>query len=84
MECDGSDELSRHATRGGCSLPILSRFQAIVRGGVIASGFPSLARGLGDGALSGGALPVWKNGVVISLARMNRILESGDLPNGRA
>ena len=34
---------------------------------------PFLARGSGTG-LSGGALPV-KDGVVISLARMNRILE---------
>src|SRR6202051_3903428 len=42
--------------------------------------FPFVARGSGTG-LSGGALPV-KNGVVISLARMNRILEV-DLPNAR-
>src|SRR6202795_4383610 len=41
---------------------------------------PFVARGSGTG-LSGGALPV-KNGVVISLARMNRILEV-DLPNAR-
>ncbi len=41
---------------------------------------PFVARGAGTG-LSGGALPV-KNGVVISLTRMNRILEV-DLPNAR-
>jgi glycolate oxidase len=41
---------------------------------------PFVARGSGTG-LSGGALPV-SNGVVISLARMTRILEV-DLPNAR-
>jgi glycolate oxidase len=41
---------------------------------------PFVARGSGTG-LSGGALPV-ANGIVISLARMNRILEV-DLPNSR-
>jgi glycolate oxidase len=41
---------------------------------------PFVARGSGTG-LSGGALPV-ENGVVISLTRMNRILEV-DLPNAR-
>jgi glycolate oxidase len=41
---------------------------------------PFVARGSGTG-LSGGALPV-ENGVVISLARMNRLLEV-DLPNAR-
>jgi glycolate oxidase len=41
---------------------------------------PFVARGSGTG-LSGGALPV-ENGVVISLARMNRILEV-DLQNAR-
>ena len=41
---------------------------------------PFVARGSGTG-LSGGALPVDK-GIVISLARMNRILEV-DLPNAR-
>lgn len=41
---------------------------------------PFVARGAGTG-LSGGALPV-TNGIVISLARMNRILEV-DLPNAR-
>src|SRR5438270_9817391 len=41
---------------------------------------PFVARGSGTG-LSGGALPA-ENGIVISLARMNRILEV-DLPNAR-
>ena len=41
---------------------------------------PFVARGSGTG-LSGGALPV-KGGVVISVARMNRILEV-DIPNAR-
>ncbi len=41
---------------------------------------PFVARGAGTG-LSGGALPV-KGGVVISVARMNRILEV-DIPNAR-
>src|SRR6202165_455378 len=41
---------------------------------------PFVARGSGTG-LSGGALPV-ENGIVISLARMNRILE-GDFSNAR-
>ena len=41
---------------------------------------PFVARGSGTG-LSGGALPV-ANGIVISLARMNRILEV-DIPNAR-
>jgi glycolate oxidase len=42
---------------------------------------PFVARGSGTG-LSGGALPV-HNGIVISLARMNRILDI-DFPNARA
>jgi len=41
---------------------------------------PFVARGSGTG-LSGGALPI-KNGIVISLARLNRILEV-DIPNAR-
>ncbi len=43
-------------------------------------GIPFVARGSGTG-LSGGALPV-ENGIVISLARLNRILEV-DIPNQR-
>ena len=46
-----------------------------------AHGVPFVARGAGTG-LSGGALPV-AGGVVVSLARMNRILEV-DLEHGRA
>src|SRR5215468_10713258 len=41
---------------------------------------PFVARGSGTG-LSGGALPI-ENGIVLSLARMNRILEV-DIPNAR-
>ena len=41
---------------------------------------PFVARGSGTG-LSGGALPI-ENGIVISLTRMNRILEI-DIPNAR-
>ncbi|MFY9583089.1 MAG: FAD-linked oxidase C-terminal domain-containing protein [Candidatus Acidiferrales bacterium] len=41
---------------------------------------PFVARGSGTG-LSGGALPI-ESGIVISLARLNRILEV-DIPNGR-
>jgi glycolate oxidase len=41
---------------------------------------PFVARGSGTG-LSGGALPI-ENGIVISLARLNRILEV-DIPNAR-
>ena len=44
------------------------------------AGVPFVARGHGTG-LSGGALPV-AGGVVISLARLNRVLEI-DLPNRR-
>jgi glycolate oxidase len=53
--------------------------QGIVRA-CYEAGIPFVARGSGTG-LSGGALPV-KDGVVISTARMNRILEV-DLPNAR-
>lgn len=44
-------------------------------------GIPFVARGSGTG-LSGGALPL-ENGIVISLTRLNRILEV-DIPNARA
>ena len=43
-------------------------------------GIPFVARGHGTG-LSGGALPV-RNGIVISLARLNRVLDI-DIPNRR-
>src|SRR5262245_24078989 len=45
------------------------------------AGVPFVARGHGTG-LSGGALPV-KNGIVIGLSRMNRVLDI-DIPNLRA
>jgi glycolate oxidase len=62
-------------------LPISSdQVQAIVRI-CHREKIPFVARGSGTG-LSGGALPV-ENGIVISLARMNRILEV-DFPNARA
>ncbi|HKP17468.1 MAG TPA: FAD-linked oxidase C-terminal domain-containing protein [Gaiellaceae bacterium] len=70
-ECDG---LTGH--RVVPSLVVLPRtteeVQAVVRA-CHAEGIPFVARGAGTG-LSGGALPV-AEGVVISLARMNRILE---------
>jgi glycolate oxidase len=56
-----------------------SQVQAIVRA-CHRERIPFVARGSGTG-LSGGALPV-DNGIVISLARMNHILEV-DLPNAR-
>ena len=46
-----------------------------------AHGVPFVARGAGTG-LSGGALPV-ADGIVISLARLDRVLEV-DLEHGRA
>ncbi|MBA2358251.1 MAG: FAD-binding protein [Actinobacteria bacterium] len=78
-ECDG---LTGHRT-----LPALvvlpsstTEVQAVVRA-CHAAGIPFVARGAGTG-LSGGALPV-ADGIVISLARMDRILEL-DLDSGRA
>jgi glycolate oxidase len=56
-----------------------SEVQAIVRA-CVRDGVPFVARGHGTG-LSGGALPV-AGGVVISLARLNRVLEI-DIPNKR-
>src|SRR3954468_24962286 len=70
-ECDG---LTGH--RVVPSLVVLpettEQVQAVVRA-CHAAGVPFVARGAGTG-LSGGALPV-ADGVVISLARMNRVLE---------
>jgi glycolate dehydrogenase FAD-linked subunit len=70
-ECDG---LTGH--RVVPSLVVLpettEQVQAVVRT-CHAAGVPFVARGAGTG-LSGGALPV-ADGVVVSLARMNRILE---------
>jgi glycolate oxidase len=77
-ECDG---LTGHrSTPGLVTLPASSEHvQAVVRA-CHRHGVPFVARGAGTG-LSGGALPS-ADGVVISLARMNRILEV-DLDGGR-
>src|SRR6202158_4928901 len=73
-----ADELPRHAS-GSSASTSTGEVQAV---GPIwqREKIPFVARGSGTG-LSGGALPV-ENGVLISLARMNRILEV-DLPNAR-
>src|SRR5215471_14759665 len=55
-----------------CLVETTEHVQAVVRG-CNAHGVPFVARGAGTG-LSGGALPV-AEGVVVSLARLNRILE---------
>ncbi len=70
-ECDG---LTGHRVVPGLVvLPSTTeQVQAVVRA-CHAEGVPFVARGAGTG-LSGGALPV-ADGVVISLARLNRILE---------
>jgi glycolate oxidase len=78
-ECDGLTNL--RVMPRAVLLPTSSdQVQAIVRI-CHREKIPFVARGSGTG-LSGGALPV-ENGVVISLARMNRILEV-DFPNARA
>jgi glycolate oxidase len=77
-ECDGLTNL--HVLPLAVLLPkSTAEVQAIVR---ICSreNIPFVARGSGTG-LSGGALPV-EGGIVISLARMNRILDV-DIPNAR-
>jgi glycolate oxidase len=70
-DCDG---LTGWRAQPGCvALPASTdEVQAVVRA-CAAAGTPYVARGAGTG-LSGGALPV-ADGVVISLARMDRILE---------
>ncbi len=70
-ECDG---LTGHRVVPALvALPeTTAQVQAVVRA-CAAAGAPFVARGAGTG-LSGGALPV-AEGVVISLARMNRVLE---------
>ena len=77
-ECDG---LTGH--RALPSLVVLpqgtAQVQAVVQA-CAAHGIPFVARGAGTG-LSGGALPV-VGGIVISLARMNRVLEI-DWASGR-
>jgi glycolate oxidase len=77
-ECDGLTAF--RAMPQGVLLPkSTEEVQAIVRV-CHRERMPFVARGAGTG-LSGGALPV-VNGIVISLARMNRILEV-DFPNAR-
>ena len=77
-ECDG---LTGHRAIPAlvCLPPTAEAVQAVVRA-CHADGIPFVARGAGTG-LSGGALPV-VGGVVISVARMRRILEI-DLDGGR-
>ena len=77
-ECDGLTNF--RVMPGAVVLPrSAEQVQAVVR--VCARhGIPFVARGAGTG-LSGGALPA-QGGIVISFARMNRILEI-DIPNQR-
>jgi glycolate oxidase len=77
-ECDGLTNL-RVLPRAVLLPTSTDQVQAIVRI-CHRERIPFVARGSGTG-LSGGALPV-ENGLVISLARMNRILEV-DFPNAR-
>src|SRR5260370_27202678 len=77
-ECDGLTNF-RVMPRAVLLPTSTEQVQAIVR--LCHRGkIPFVARGSGTG-LSGGALP-GENGIVVSLARMNRILEV-DFPNGR-
>jgi len=77
-ECDALPHL--RATPALVVLPgSASEVQAVVRL-CVREGIPFVARGHGTG-LSGGALPV-PGGVVISLAKLNRVLEV-DIPNRR-
>jgi glycolate dehydrogenase FAD-linked subunit len=70
-ECDGLT--GRRVIPGLVCLPeTTEQVQAVVRA-CAAHAIPFVARGAGTG-LSGGALPV-AEGIVISLARMNRVLE---------
>src|ERR1700686_5077453 len=77
-ECDGLTAF-RAMPRGVLLPKSTEEVQAIVRV-CHRERMPFVARGSGTG-LSGGALPV-ENGIVISLARMNRILEV-NFPNAR-
>lgn len=71
FECDGLS--AYHCLPWLVVLPeTLEQVQAIVKG-CYQQGVPVVARGAGTG-LAGGALPL-SNGVVLSLARLNRILE---------
>ncbi|MBV9506927.1 MAG: FAD-binding protein [Acidobacteriia bacterium] len=77
-ECDGLTNF--RVAPGAVALPVSTeQVQALVRICHRAR-IPFVARGAGTG-LSGGALPT-AGGLLISLARMNRILEV-DLPNAR-
>src|SRR5579871_4313271 len=77
-ECDGLT--GRRVVPALVALPgSAAEVQAVVRA-CHEAGVPFVARGAGTG-LSGGALPV-ADGVVISLARMDRILDV-DLERGR-
>jgi glycolate oxidase len=78
-ECDGLTNF-RVMPRAVLLPTSVEEVQAIVRV-CHREKIPFVARGSGTG-LSGGALPV-ENGIVISLTRMNRILEV-DFPNARA
>ena len=70
-ECDGLT--GRRVIPAAVCLPeTTAQVQAVVRA-CVAAKVPFVARGAGTG-LSGGALPV-AEGIVISLARMNRVLE---------
>ncbi len=77
-ECDGLTNF-RVLPRAVLLPSSVEQVQAIVRI-CHREKIPFVARGSGTG-LSGGALPV-ENGIVLSLARMNRILEV-DIPNAR-
>ena len=78
-ECDGAAASARTRPRWWCSRPPSRRCR---RSCALCSreGVPFVARGHGTG-LSGGALPV-TGGVVIALARLNRILDV-DIANRR-
>ncbi len=77
-ESDGL--LQYHASPAAAVLPSTAeQVQAVVRA-CAAANVPWVARGAGSG-LTGGALPV-KDGVLVVLSRMKRILEI-DLDNGR-
>ena len=77
-ECDGLTG-RRVIPRLVCLPETTEQVQIVVRA-CAAHGIPFVARGAGTG-LSGGALPV-AEGIVISLARMNRVLDI-DLDNQR-
>ena len=77
-ECDGLPHL-RQTPPVVCLPASAEQIQAVVRL-CNTKDVPFVARGHGSG-LSGGALPI-PNGVVIGLARLNRVLDV-DIPNRR-